>query len=428
MPSKLWDVGGELKSQIFITALIYLTLTTQQTDAAQSQFMGVGSCSSSGCHGQATPSDKTRVLQNEYSTWARYDRHSKAYESLSGFQGRIIAKNLGIKDATQSEECLVCHSTYVKEDRLKARLYRIEDGVSCESCHGAAENYIESHAEKGQSYSKNLKRGLIDLSKPEVRAKVCLNCHVSHPGAELTHRLYAAGHPRLSFELDTFSEIMPKHWQTDQDYENRKAKVSSAKMWLMGQSLLAHQMIENILNHKTPKPAAALLVGPDFSLLSCYGCHHRISDKVWRFDNATKPLGQVRWNLSSAWIVFQAFQILEPSITRSITSIFGSTPAELNSKNLNSLLTFLDKTASWLKQNTISKEQWRRVFNHFIDIAKAQYPIDYEVAEQWLMAMTALQMELKIKDQTKIKELYQILQEASVFNKARFLEKISNLP
>lgn len=389
--------------------------------------MGVGSCSSSGCHGQATASDKTRVLQNEYSTWAKHDRHSKAYESLSGFRGRIIAKNLGIKDATQAEECLVCHSTYVKEDRLKSRLYRIEDGVSCESCHGAAENYIESHAEKDQSYSHNLKMGMIDLSKPERRAEVCLHCHVSHPEAEITHRLYAAGHPRLSFELDTFSEIMPKHWKTDQDYESRKGRFSSAKMWLMGQAMLAHQMIENILNHPSSKTEGALLAGPDFSLLSCYGCHHRLSDQTWRFDNATKPLGQVRWNLSSAWLLFQAFQIIDPSIAKPIASVFDLNSAALNSKNLKSLLDFTQKASSWLNRNSVSETQWKSVYQRFVNLAKTQYPIDYEVAEQWLMALTALQTELKIKDQAKIKELYQILQEASVFNKTRFLEKISKL-
>jgi hypothetical protein len=52
-----------------------------------------------------------------------------------------------------------------------------------------------------------------DLTNPAVAAETCLRCHLGSEERQVDHRLLAAGHPRLTFELDTFALNMPAHWK-----------------------------------------------------------------------------------------------------------------------------------------------------------------------------------------------------------------------
>ena len=62
-------------------------------------------------------------------------------------------------------------------------------------------------------------------SRPPTRGRgrgSCLSCHFGDETKFVTHRLMGAGHPRLSFELDTFTAIEPAHFDVDDDYRARK--------------------------------------------------------------------------------------------------------------------------------------------------------------------------------------------------------------
>src|SRR3954447_23713697 len=61
--------------------------------------LGVTSCSGSTCHGIAQESSRTNVLQNEYLTWQRRDKHAKAYAVLMSKESERIARNLGLPAA-----------------------------------------------------------------------------------------------------------------------------------------------------------------------------------------------------------------------------------------------------------------------------------------------------------------------------------------
>ena len=140
-------------------------------------FMGPGSCSSSNCHGDIKPRNSSNVLQNEYTTWSKHDRHSKAYLTLLNQDSKTIASNLGITDASKAPLCLSCHATYVEEASQKGERFRLEDGVACESCHGAANGWLKTHAEIGSTHADNVKNGLTDLVPLDARASLCLSCH-----------------------------------------------------------------------------------------------------------------------------------------------------------------------------------------------------------------------------------------------------------
>jgi hypothetical protein len=75
------------------------------------------------------------------------------------------------------------------------------------------------------------------LDDPVARAGVCLDCHLGSgkPGQFVTHAMMAAGHPRLSFELDLFSSLQ-QHWDEDADYATRKPRADPVRLWAVGQA------------------------------------------------------------------------------------------------------------------------------------------------------------------------------------------------
>ena len=67
-----------------------------------------------------------------------------------------IAQNLGIGAPEKAKICLDCHATHIEDASLKGEKFSIEDGVSCESCHGAAEKWIGPHTAKNASHARGI--------------------------------------------------------------------------------------------------------------------------------------------------------------------------------------------------------------------------------------------------------------------------------
>src|SRR6516225_11872146 len=72
--------------------------------------IGVVNCSNSLCHGSVQPFKDSNVLQTEYVTWSRVDKHARAYKVLANEQSQRIARNLGIGDPQKAPLCLNCHA------------------------------------------------------------------------------------------------------------------------------------------------------------------------------------------------------------------------------------------------------------------------------------------------------------------------------
>ena len=124
-------------------------------------YVGVDLCKL--CH-------KKEDLGDQYDIWANTS-HSKAFYALGTPEARKIAGKLGIEDPQQSGKCLRCHSTCnAFTEKEVATDLRLEDGVQCESCHGAGEEY---------SYKKvmeNMEEAKVDgLIMPTE--ETCRKCH-----------------------------------------------------------------------------------------------------------------------------------------------------------------------------------------------------------------------------------------------------------
>src|ERR1700682_6602110 len=75
------------------------------------KYIGPGSCAATSCHGSVKPVADSRILQNEYSTWIIKDKHSKAYQALTGDIGERMARilKLGAKEQ-EAPKRLACHA------------------------------------------------------------------------------------------------------------------------------------------------------------------------------------------------------------------------------------------------------------------------------------------------------------------------------
>lgn len=87
----------------------------------------------------------------------------------------------------------VCHSPFqsVHQTQL-APAARPDEGVSCESCHGAAEPWLRGHTRLDWSYAMRVTAGMRDLKSLYVRANTCVACHQN-----IDKDLLKAGHRRL---------------------------------------------------------------------------------------------------------------------------------------------------------------------------------------------------------------------------------------
>jgi hypothetical protein len=300
----------------FASFVLLMASASAEPTHTNARFMGVGSCSSSNCHGSVKPLTGSPVLQNEYYTWLKHDKHSRAYSVLRNEDGKRMASLLGIADATKDRLCLECHATYVPEESLRGEKFQIEDGVSCESCHGAAEKWLSTHTDSEATHKDNLANGLANIVPLPERATMCLSCHQGDKNKWVSHDLYGAGHPRLTFELDTFGVLQPKHWVVDKDYVQRKEAYIPVRAWLVGQATHAREALRVLRDPERVKKGQF----PELSTFDCFSCHHSLTEKQWKHRTYGGKPGRLKVNLPSLVILQEALGALDPSLASTITT------------------------------------------------------------------------------------------------------------
>lgn len=367
------------------------------------RYLGVGSCSSSNCHGAAKPSGKMSILGNEFFTWYKEDKHSQAYKILLNKDAKQIASNLGLGSPEQEPACLTCHATFAKEE-ARGPKFNLEDGVSCESCHGAAESWLKAHAEKDASHAANVANGMHDLVPPLKRSATCISCHQGDENRQLNHRLYGAGHPRVNFESDTYEAVMPRHWLVDSDYEKRKGAYSPSKAWLAGQYVLAERFITEL--SKDPKH-------PDFSLYSCYSCHHDFARKEFLYKSYQGKPGEPPLNFSHLRVLTVAMSGAVKDAKETEAQV---ATADLTSpQGLNQLKTSLGRLKNLVDGFSPNSANLKQLLKALLKSLTNRDDYDLQYVEQAIMGISALSSELKITSneyQQSITQLYQATQNA----------------
>jgi len=283
--------------------------------SAGDMHLGVATCAGSTCHGAIEPFANSPVLQNEFITWQRKDSHSEAYTVLLNDQSKRIARNLGLKSAHTAKICLDCHADNVAADK-RGKRFQLSDGIGCETCHGGAERYLGSHVSGQVTHQKNIDAGMFPTEDPVERARLCLSCHLGTDDKFATHRIMGAGHPRLSFELDTFTAIEPAHFQVDDDYRERKGSWSNVQTWAIGQVLATQQFLQQLSSGKRMNQG----LFPELAFFDCHACHHSMKQQRWgqRGSVGLEP-GSVRLNDGNILMAREVASVVDAGLAKQIS-------------------------------------------------------------------------------------------------------------
>jgi hypothetical protein len=263
---------------LLLAGLVLIVLRGAGAETSDGLHLGVASCAGSPCHGSVQTKKTTDVQQNEYLTWQRRDKHAKAYLALESALGERIARNLGLAKAETAKICLDCHADNVPVDERGVQ-FQLSDGVGCEACHCGAELWLGPHASGKVAHDDLVAMdGLAPTDRPRARARLCLSCHLGDETRFVTHRIMGAGHPRLVFELETFSQIEPAHFLVDDLYRRRKRAASGVQFWAVGQAL----QFERLMLLLADPSHRGEGVFPELVFFDCQACHHPESALRWQ--------------------------------------------------------------------------------------------------------------------------------------------------
>jgi hypothetical protein len=400
---------------------------------------GVATCSSSMCHGSVKEYKNSNILHNEYITWDRKDIHSLAHNKLLKKEFKDITDKLGLKSPDKEPVCLNCHSSNVPE-KFQGKKFLMSDGIGCETCHGGAEKWLASHTDKNATHESNLKDGLYPLDNLVSRARLCMSCHYGNENQFVTHEIMGAGHPRISFELDTFTELQPPHFVQDDDYVKRKTGYSNVKTWAIGQAVAAESLLEMLLSDSFH--AAGLF--PELSLFDCHSCHHPMSDKTWeaRRGSGLGP-GVVPINDSSLLMFRHVVRQVKPDVGWRMKKMIKSLHASSNTsyedmiEQAQALLDIMPKLRESILGHEFTAKDISEIISSLVNEGVWGEYQDYVTAEQCVMAISALTISWdKIKPLTaqqssklssNIDELYNIVADEENYDQSRFREVLKQL-
>jgi len=318
--STLCGVSGTL------CALLAAPVLMNAGQVAPSKYIGPGSCAATSCHGSVKPVPGSRILQNEYSTWILQDKHSRAYQVLTSEVGERMARilKLGSK-AENASKCLMCHALYTNPEQ-RGRPFEISEGVSCENCHGPASAWLGPHTTREWTHEKSVAAGMTDTRNIIVRAKKCLECHLGTREKFVDHEMIAAGHPDLYFELDSFSAVMPRHWNEPREsapsvpVEN--GEWAGVRDWSVGQAVQLSAAMQRLVWRAKGERGDKKDVWPEYSELSCFACHHALgpAKDSWRQEHGydDRRPGDPAWN-DSRYAIFRLLaKQIDPSASQNL--------------------------------------------------------------------------------------------------------------
>lgn len=385
---------------LVLAAMLLAAPTVFSADAIRvhdDAHLGVASCATSVCHGKLSKQGNENVWLNEYQIWTRQDRHAQAYRTLTTPESQRIADKLGLPSATTAELCLDCHADNVPEAKRGPK-FQITDGVGCEACHGGAEQWIESHADENATHGDNLAKGMYPTEDPLSRAGICLSCHLGTERRFATHRIMGAGHPRLAFELEAFTANQPAHFDVDDDYVERKGRISGFELWLTGQLESAERYLALVGSNLLDTPG----MFPELAFYDCHACHHPVDDVRWSSAQAGAGVepGTLRLQDQHLRVLAAVTRVLEPErsdalarATRALVLAGQQGVAETRDAAAALLEWVRGRQDAW-SERTFSDDDARNVRGALLADAARGRMADFVDAEQVFLAVESLSLTL----------------------------------
>ena len=188
------------------------------------------------------PEECAECHEDETAIWRHTTHHKTFREMPRDRDGIKMARKMGLRRIKQGSVCLDCHFTTQKvDDKVEAIA-----GISCESCHGAGEDWVKLHSnfsgkeeetetaqEERIRWEKSEDAGMIRPNMLYRLAKNCYSCHLV-PQEELVNK---GGHTAGSdFELVAWSQGEIRHnvWYNDGEANPPADKNRQRKMFAVG--------------------------------------------------------------------------------------------------------------------------------------------------------------------------------------------------
>lgn len=178
----------------------------------------------------AAPADPHLVLGNEscvkchapdIQVW-KQTPHARTFDELHRRpEAKQIATKLGLSSIKHEGRCVACH--YTQQADAKGSVHAIA-GVACESCHGAAKEWIDLHDNYGgegitrltetpehraQRIQRSVDAGMRNPQNVYLVAQSCLRCHTTADEELVNVGGHSAG--SLDFEFVSWSQGTLRH-------------------------------------------------------------------------------------------------------------------------------------------------------------------------------------------------------------------------
>jgi hypothetical protein len=285
------------------TALL-LALIAPAAQASDSKFVGSQSCGSTSCHGRNEPKEFVADLAGAslrgFQLYVRHDPHAKAARTLASPEfhailSRLSEQRAGDARAAVYQQCAQCHDpegmAFAKVENADLAPPEIGHsaagrGISCESCHGEAKDWLTTHYQRDVSHSSLVNAGMRDTKELAVRAALCASCHVGGAGRDVNHDLLAAGHPPLRFELAAYHRKLTSHDQKGKQshWNDARERITTSEfevqLWEAGQKASAKAAL-SLLGDRAKRAARSENGGspapwPEFAEYDCFDCHQKL--------------------------------------------------------------------------------------------------------------------------------------------------------
>jgi Cytochrome c554 and c-prime len=158
--------------------------------------------------------------EKEVQQWMRTPHFAK-FDTLHRLpEAKEIADRLGLGSIKRNETCVRCHYTQQDQDGRA----RVVAGVSCESCHGAARDWIAIHNDYGgpnatkasesaehrkQRLKASIAAGMNNPHNVYLVARQCYDCHTVPDESLVNVAQHVAG--SKDFELVAWSQGIVRH-------------------------------------------------------------------------------------------------------------------------------------------------------------------------------------------------------------------------
>jgi hypothetical protein len=242
--------------------------------------------------------------------------------------------------------------------------------------------------------------------------------------------MMAAGHPRLTFELDTFTVNQPGHYRVDADYQRRKGQLAPGYLWLTGQLASGERALALAAQHGGTITAKSLAV------YDCHSCHRPMNgSRSQPNDNSRQlPPGSLRLADSAFDMIAAAAEVLWPDAA----GAWQQGVRNLQSGNLSTadlveavraLAPQIDDFQARLGSTPPTLNQLQALRRHLVAQGVAGVYEDFGSAEQVFLALESLSFAIGDRERllSALDKLYNSVDNEYTFEPNRFNRALAAL-